>query len=139
MSDDVKPATAKILKFKDVETVDDTTYDTIPVPQWGGSLSVGTLSAADLLEFVEANEDPIKKKSAGVRLLVKSLVDENKKRLATDDKTLEEGIAIFIKKDANVITDVVKKLMALNKLDKKGQEAIKNASGEAPSGASPSN
>ena len=132
-------AKGKVLQFKDVESVDDTTYDVIPVPEWQGELHVGTLSAADLLEFVEANEDPQKQKTAGVRLLVKSMVNEHKQRLATTPEQLEEGMKIFIKKDASVITSVVRKLMALNKLDKKGQEALKNASGEAGTAASPSN
>lgn len=130
-------AAAKVLSFDDIAQKDDTTYETIDVPEWGGEVHIGTLNAADLLEFVESNDNPILKKIAGVRLLVKSMVGPDKKRLADSPEKATKAEQMFMQKDARVITTVVQRILRLNKMDKKSMEAEKNDSGEAPTAASP--
>lgn len=122
----------KFLGFDDILNTDDVQYDVIDVPAWKGKIRVGSLSANDLLEFVEANEDPVQKRLAAARLLNKSLVDENGKRLGGPERETQ-----LMKKDARVLTDIVQKILVLNGMDKKTSDAEKNASGEAPTDASP--
>lgn len=120
----------KILTFEDVEASIDTEYKTIPVPEWKGSVRIATLTAADLLEWTEANEGPAKK-TAGLRLLVKSLVDSDGKRIGSD-----KHLQMLKQKNAMVLQRLISEVLALNGLKTKEQNALKNDSSEAPTGAS---
>jgi hypothetical protein len=96
-------------------------------------MRVASLNAEDMVDFIEANEGPAKK-TAGVRLIVRSIVDDKGERIGTD-----KHLAIFKRKDAKTIDMVVRRLMLLNGIGKEAQdiEKAKNGSGEAASNASP--
>jgi hypothetical protein len=122
---------SRLLSFEDILDVDDVQYAVIEVPEWHGSVRIGSLSAGDLIDFVEANENPLLQKTAGLRLLSKSLVDEKGKRIGDDEK-----IRQLQKKDARIVSKIVAEILKLNGMDKKTADAEKNGSGEARTGAS---
>jgi hypothetical protein len=119
----------KYLTPEDVETVNDIRY--VDATAWGGTLRFGSLPAEDMIEFLESNEGPAKK-TAAIRIIVKSWVDADGKRIGT-----EKHIQMLKKKDSATISELVGVILKLNKLGQKGQlEEIKNESGEAITDAS---
>ena len=124
-----KVAEKKVLSFDEFLQVDDVRYEDVEVD--GRTLRLGSLSAGDLLEWAEANDGPAKR-NAGLRLIVRSIVDGDGKRTGTD-KHLE----LLKKKDAKTCNDLVARILKLNGLNAKQQEEAKNASSEANSDASP--
>jgi hypothetical protein len=121
-----------LLSFDDILEVDDVTYVEVEVPEWKGKVRFGSLSAADVLDFVEAPEQ--QKKTSGLRLINKSLVDRTGRRIG-DDKKLNQ----LAKKDHRVINRLIEEILKLNGLDKKADTSQKNDLGEVPQGASPTN
>ena len=114
-----------------VDTVD-IEFKTIHVPKWKMSIRIGSLSAEDLISFVETNEQPKAKRTAGIRLLVKSMVDTDGNRIGRDT-----DIAILQRKNHQIVTSLIDEVMKLNGLGKKDQEQLKNVSSEASTDASP--
>lgn len=121
----------KLLSIDEITNSSDVQYVDVEVPEWGGSVRFGTLDAGELIDFIEANDGPAKR-NAGIRLIIKSLVDENNNRIGSD-KHLEA----FKKKSAKVCSRLVDEVLKLNGLGAKGQEVPKNVSSEAGSDASP--
>jgi hypothetical protein len=122
---------SKFLSIDDISTSSDIQYAEVEVPEWKGTVRFGTLDAGELIDFIEANDGPAKR-NAGIRLIIKSLVDENGTRIGTD-KHLE----VFKKKSAKVCSRLVDEVLRLNGLDAKGKDVPKNVSSEADSDASP--
>lgn len=104
----------------------------IDVEAWGGFLRLGSLTAGDMIEFIEANEGPAKK-TAGLRLIINSLVDENGNRIGDEKRDLP----MLRKKDSKTCNMLVQKILDLNGLDKKNEGGAKNGSSEANTDASP--
>ncbi len=123
MSDDNSKS---FLSIDEIAAIDDVKY--AEVSAWGGIVRLGSLSAFDMLEFVESNEGPARK-TAGVRLIVKSIVDKDGNRIGEP-----KHAAVFQKKDASTIAMLVNKIMELNGL-KPGE--TKNESSEVATVASP--
>lgn len=120
------------LSIDEVLSADDVKYLEYVVPEWSTKpIRLGSLSAGDLIEFVEANEGPAKK-TAGLRLIIKSLVDGNGHRIGKDSH-----LDAFKNKDARVCNRLAEVILELNGLGEKAQAAAKNASGEAATAASP--
>lgn len=126
--------------FDDVLSTPDTEFKTIKA--WGGRPArIGSLTAGQMLVFLENNDDPAKKRTNGALLIAQSLVDKKGKRLVNPDdaEALQKAIESLKKKDANVNGTVTEAILVLNGLGKKDAKAIaKNALGEVPNGASPS-
>lgn len=122
----------KFLSIEDIEAQDSTTYKTLPA--WGGMVRIASLTADEMIDYVESNEGPAGR-VAGIRLLVRSLVDEEGKRIGK-----EEHVDIFRKKDTSTMSRLVGEAMDINGISrpKATAEATKNVSSEAPTGASPS-
>lgn len=125
-------AEQKYLSIQDIDSTDTTVYK--DVPAWGGMVRLASLSADEMIDYVEGNEGP-GQRVAGIRLLVKSLVDDTGKRIGK-----EEHVEIFKKKDTLTMSRLVGEAMELNGIQrpKAVVDAIKNASSEAQIGASPS-
>lgn len=99
----------KILSIDEIKDAEDTKYETIPVPEWGGAIRIGTLDAGTLLEHAKAGDDPGRKYTAGLQMIVESLVDENGKRIGKP-----EHIAVFKKKNPVVTNRVSEEILKLN-------------------------
>jgi hypothetical protein len=118
--------TPKYLSIEDIDSTIDTRYS--EVQAWGGTIRLGSLNAGDMMEFVESNEGPARR-TAGIRLIVKSIVDKDGRRIGEP-----KHIEIFKKKDATTIAMLVNKIMELNDLNP--ETKVKNESSEANTGAS---
>jgi hypothetical protein len=129
--------TRKILTIDDIFEVKDTRFLEIEVPEWGGSIRVAALSAGDMIDFVESNSGPAQK-TAGIRLIILSLVDEQGNRIGKP-----EMIERFRKRDTRAMNRVVDALMELNDMNlsekaiKKMLGVEKNVSSGVENGASP--
>jgi hypothetical protein len=125
--------------FKDILDSMDTEYRTVKA--WGGKYCrIGSLTANQMITFLENNDDPTKKRTNGVMLIAQSLVDKQGKRLvdAHDATALSKAMEQLREKDANVNGHVVEQILILNGLNRKdAADVAKNVSGEAPTGASP--
>ncbi len=120
---EVKVTEDKVLSIDEIIAAPDVQYDTVDA--WGGKVRIGSIDAGTMLDFVESNDGPAKR-TAGLRLLIKSLVDAEGNRIGT-----EKHLEAFKKKDSATIDRVVTKILKLNGLDEKVKQARGNASGEA--------
>ena len=120
-----------VLNFEDiVETKTDVQFAEIPVPEWKTkdgkeSLRIGSLTGEDMIEWTEANEGPAKK-TAGIRLIIRSLVDDQGNRIGQDTM-----IQPLLKRNSAVLNRIVRAVLKLNGMDKAANELAKNESGGA--------
>lgn len=119
-----------------VNDVDGTQYDTVEA--YGGQVRIGSLGSADMIGWLEDNDDAQRKRFAGLRLLVKSIVDDDGNRIPPEEH--EAAVEKFKVKDARENGKVISRALTLNGLNrsKAATDAIKNALGEVTSDASPS-
>jgi hypothetical protein len=104
----------KVLSFDQVKKADTFKYDFIPYGT-EGDMKVGTVSSGDILQWIAENEDPDKKKTSGLNLIAKSIVNEQNERLPADER--EAFIEMLKTKDAKTNGTVVKAILKLNGLD----------------------
>jgi hypothetical protein len=114
----------KILSFEEMMAADDIEY--VEVEAFGGIVRLGSIDAGDMIEFVETNEGP-GKRTAGLRMIIKSLVDAEGKRIGKD-----EHLQQWMKRSQKTCNKLVDEILKLNGLDKAAKEKAGNASGEAP-------
>jgi hypothetical protein len=114
--------------FDEILNAKGTQYDTIEA--YGIVLRLGSLSSADMLEWLSENNDSAKKERAGLRILVKALVDADGKRVPDNDR--ERFVDSFANKDNAENGRVIKKVLEMNGLrqPEKTIEAVKNDSRE---------
>jgi hypothetical protein len=116
---------------------DATKYDTVEA--YGKVVRIGSMCSADMIDWIESQTDPERRKFAGIRLLVMSLVGPNGERIPKEER--DATVEVFKQKDASSNRVVIKKARLLNGLDEIGKvltDALKNDSGGASSDASPS-
>jgi len=124
MTDNQVAATKKYLTIDEILAADDTTY--AEAEAWGGVLRFRTLDAATMIKFSEENKTS--EKTAGIRILVDSLVDADGKPIGTPAMRGQ-----FMKKNARVISDLVGVIMRMNGFSKEGVDVsaqIKAAGGD---------
>lgn len=105
MTDKIVGSLAELMAPDQVE------YATCPGFTAGTVLRIGSLSAGDMIEWSEANNTEAKR-TAGLRLIVKSLVNEKGDRYGDD--TL---IAVLRTKRHRVTENVVKAILKLNGME----------------------
>jgi hypothetical protein len=93
----------------DMLAAEDVEYTT--VPGWSGTIRIGSLTAGDMIEWSEANEGEAKR-TAGLRLIVKSLVNSDGKRIGQD-----RHIPQLRAKSHKVTESIVKAILKLNGFD----------------------
>lgn len=103
----------RVLSVEEILAADDITYDVVEA--WGGRVRIGSLDAGTMLEFIKANENPTAKHTAGLRLLIASLVDRDGKRIG--DASMMEA---FKRKNMSTVNRVVERIMQLNGIGKTG-------------------
>lgn len=91
----------------------------------GKKVRIGSVSALDIIEWSEANEDPRKKRFAGLRLICKSLVDKAGVRYAMQDEM--GNIGKFQRMRHGVTERIVREILKLNQMNvKQDAEAKKD-------------
>ena len=116
-----------ILAAQDIKTED------VPVPEWGGSVRVCTLSAGDLLGFWDACRDEagaLRRDRVQPELLLRAIVGADGTPLFTG-----ADVCDLMAKSAAAVGRLFEAAQRLNGLGGEAEEAAKN-SGAAPSGAS---
>jgi hypothetical protein len=103
----------KILSMDDVLAATDVEYALVPGFKLGEVFRIQSLTAGDMIEWSEANEGEAKR-TAGLRLIVKSLIDGDGKRIADDGH-----IATLRKRSHKVTERLVKEILKLNGINVK--------------------
>ena len=114
---------SEIFSMNDILAAEDTEYREVKV--WGGIVRVGSLTAGELLEFVEANAQPDSRKTSGLRLIIKSIVDENGNRLGKEEHL--EGLK---SRNSQQIEKLTHEILNLNGLGKKAEGEAKTTKEE---------
>lgn len=114
-------------------SADDTEYAVVDV--FGTRVRLGSLPAGHMLDWLEANEDPTKRRDAGIRLVVQSIVDEDGNRVS--DADIPKYLLAFRNKNNVSVSKVVAEILKLNGMHTKA-ELLKNESGGTPAASSPS-
>ena len=78
----------------------------------GEQVRIGSVSAGDMIQWTEENENPDTKKTAGLRLIVKSLVDDKGVRYAMPQEA--KNIQAFRSMRHKETERVVKAILELN-------------------------
>ena len=113
-----------IASFDEIAQADDTEY--AEVEAYGTTVRIGSLNSVDMIEWAEAKDEG--RMAAGLRLIVKSLVDAEGNRVPKDK--FEALLASFKLKNARSNTKVINAALKLNGF---GADEAKNDSGEAAS------
>jgi hypothetical protein len=87
---------------------------------WSGSIRIGSLTAGDMIEWSEANEGEAKR-TAGLRLIVKSIVNSKGERIGND-----KHIAMLRNKSHKVTEKIVREILRLNGMNTKVDEPKKD-------------
>lgn len=107
----------------EIEKAEDIEYAEVEGFAPGRPFRIGSLTAGDLIEWSEANEGEAKRE-AGLRLIVKSLVNSKNERYAASDP---KAIAVLRKKNHKVTERLVTDVLKLNGMNvKKDAEAKKD-------------
>lgn len=121
-------AEGKPVTVSDIIVAQDVEYARIPGFKSGTVFVIQSLTAGDLIEWSEANEGEAKR-TAGLRLIVKSLVDGEP---GIDDgatgKTIltDKHIGLLRSKSHKVTENIVKSILKLNGMTVKGEKDAKN-------------
>lgn len=119
-----------VLSLDDILGVEDVEYREVPVKNWPkvgqtGIVRLATCSAEDLIEWSEDNEKD--RKTAGLRLLAKSMVDKDGRRFVSVPGVVDRLLASLSKRSSAAINTLVTEALDLNQLTDKAQAAAKNA------------
>src|SRR5262245_14597172 len=121
----------------------DTEYELVDVPEWGGKVRIGSLTAEQMVRWTEAKtETPLDRRNAGLLLLVSSIVDADGNRIAN-----ASHVNAFRGRSAKVLNRIIDRILKMNglvvdtsaihQIDPVAIEQRKNGSGEALPDASP--
>ena len=87
------------------------------IPYGKGQVMIGSLSSADMLTWLESNDDPATRRTAGLRLIARSIVDPTT-HAHVPETDYEAVVEKFRKKDARQNGKLVEAILALNGLDR---------------------
>lgn len=109
---DAVAAVVPTMSIEDMLSSSDVEYRYIDMRPlgWKGRVRIGSLTAEDLIQWTETNDGPARR-TAGLRLLIKSLVDDTGERIGRDNM-LER----FKGKSHRAIDAIVKEVLDLNGL-----------------------
>lgn len=77
-------ATTKQLSADDLAADDDIRTEDVPIGR--GFVKIGSVCSADIVEWIEENEDKVKGRFAGLRLLAKSIINPDGTRIPEDQR-----------------------------------------------------
>lgn len=119
---------SSIASFDEIQGADDTEY--AEVEAYGKIVRIGSLNSIDMIEWADAKAGDEGKMEAGLRLIVKSLVDADGNRVPEDK--FEALLSSFRTKNARSNSKVISAALKLNGFESKP----KNPSGEGASAGS---
>lgn len=99
----------------------DVEYATVEGFKPGEKVRIGSVTAGDMIEWSEANEGEAKR-TAGLRLICKSLVNAEGVRYANDDKNISKFRVMRHKETERIVREILK----LNGMNVKQDAATKN-------------
>jgi hypothetical protein len=125
----------KALDLAQLLTLDDTVYEDVDVPEWGGVVRLGSMTADMVLDWIEGNEGP-QKKIAGLRILAGSLIGNDGQRMGVgpQEEALIQGLK---KRNAEVVSRLTRRAMKLNGIGAEAEAERKNALSGVTTVASP--
>lgn len=113
------PDGSKVLDLNDILELDAVEYKLVPGFKPNTSFRLRSLLASDFMEWQEANEGEAKR-TAGLRLIIRSVVDKDGKILMDDSH-----IAVLRRKTVKITEGLVREIVKFNGLSVKG-ETTKN-------------
>jgi hypothetical protein len=127
----------EFLSLDEIERAKDVDYIVVPVPEWGGSIRLGSVNGEAKALFMEiydrnpdAGSDPV------WSLLAQCMVDGQGNRLIKTDDDLKRVIAILKRKDIRVTDRLVTAMFELVGI-RTPKVPLKNDSSEEASASSP--
>lgn len=127
----------RILDFNDIEAFDDSVH--IQVSAFGGIINLSSLGAEQMAEYLEFRNEPSTEGMRNTICLVYSMLspsdwemDRNERKKLVLDRT-----RMLRKKNLDTLVTLTRKALEINGLTPEQVVERKNASGEVPSGASP--
>jgi hypothetical protein len=130
---DTSSSSLKKLNVVDMLDAEDIQYVEVPVPEWGGEVRLGSVTAGDMLDEIEASSRNGDREGT-IRLVVRSLVNADGSRVPQDQ--VEDLVKKFKKKDVRVMNRLAEAALSLNGVRTDRTES-KNGSGETSSDVSP--
>jgi len=102
------------LTREEIMGISDTEYATVKA--WGGkTLRLQSLTAGDMIEFSESNEGEAKR-TAGLRLIIKSAIDGEGKPVFVD-----KDLGLLRERNHRITNDIVLAILKLNGMEVKGK------------------
>lgn len=131
----------KILGRNEILSADDRKQERVPVPEWGGTVIVQSLTGAErdayeqtIIELRKDGETEMHLENARAKLLVRTLVDESGKLLFN-----EEDVVALGEKNAAAMNRAYDKAMELSGLRKEDvKELVGNSKSDQSEGSTSS-
>lgn len=127
----------EFLSLDDIEKAKDVDYVVVPLPEWNGSLRLGSVNGEAKAYFLEMLEkDPSVDSDHVWNLLAQCLVDGQGNRLVKTNEDRKRVIGILKKKDVHVTDRIIAAMFELLDI-RTTRSAPKNGSSEEASASSP--
>lgn len=103
-----------LMGFDEVLAASDVQYD--EVTAWGRKVAIMSITAGEVLDWVQAKEsgDAEAKKGAGLLLLARSMVNKEKQRLCDTPEKEQQMVAAFKLKDSRNVNVLVTAVLKMN-------------------------
>ena len=101
-------------------------YDSVPA--WGKHVGIGSITAGEVLEWIEEKDGP-RKREAGLLLLARSLVGPDLTRVCKTKDDENRMVESLKGKDSRTCNKIVERIIKLNGIMGSAGEEAKNASG----------
>lgn len=114
---------------EDLIGIEDYKYDTVHVPEWNRTVTIRSMNAEDLVNWIDSLDGPTKK-TAGVRMIIGSVVNPDTKQLLFTS----EHIGGLKKKNARALGVLVNRCRAINGLNEEAKPHTCSSCGHIDTG-----
>lgn len=122
-----QPRLAGAMSLQEILDAQGVEYDMVPA--WGGrSIAIMSITAGEVLEWIESKDDPEKRKAAGLLLIARSLVGEDGQRLCQTPEDEQRMVESLKGKDSRTCNRIVERIVKLNGIMQSAEQE-KNGSG----------
>lgn len=95
------------------------------VKAWGKTYGLLSITAGEVLEWLEDKANPDRSKEAALRLLARSFVDDDRKRLCSTPEQEERLVVVLRDKDSKTVNVLVNEVLILNGITTQTAETVK--------------